>query len=389
MNQAVITPAAAAAARPAADAASDAGFTVSSWRTWATPAATAKWDQLSRASASPNPFFESWFLGPALEQFDPAGRILLARLENAGDLTGLLPLARQPRYGTHPLPHLASWLHANCFLGAPLVAPGHEQDFWRHVLEWADRNAGTALFLHLAAIPLDSSLATALEAVCREDGRRVALVHREDRALLEGPADPEAYLATALPAKKRKELRRQHARLSEQGTLTIAHQRDAQGIDDWIERFLKLEAAGWKGRAGSALGSAPATAQLFRHALTEAARRGALDRLSLSLDGNPLAMLATFIAAPGAFSFKTAYDERYARYSPGVLLQLQNLSLLTDPAIAWCDSCAAADHPMIDSLWTGRRAMGRFSVAIGGRVRRAIFDRLVSFELARNPTGIA
>jgi hypothetical protein len=96
-----------------------------------------------------------------------------------------------------------------------------------------------------------------------------------------------------------------------------------------------------------------------------------------------LAMLVNFMCAPGSFSFKTAFDEDYARFSPGVLLQIENLALLEHPHIAWCDSCAAEGHPMIDSLWTGRRAVGRYSVAIGGSGRRAIFGALLKAELGR------
>jgi hypothetical protein len=100
-------------------------------------------------------------------------------------------------------------------------------------------------------------------------------------------------------------------------------------------------------------------------------------------------MLANFVTPPGACAFKTAFDERYARFSPGVLLQLENLALLDREDIEWCDSCAAPDHPMIDGLWTERRAIGRFSVAIGGRARRAAFDRIVTAELGRSPKGVA
>ena len=117
--------------------------------------------------------------------------------------------------------------------------------------------------------------------------------------------------------------------------------------------------------------------------------RGRLERLDLALDGVPIAMLATLIAPPGAFSFKTAFDEHYARFSPGVLLQLENLAMLDRAGIEWTDSCAVQGHPMIDSLWRERRALGRFSIAIGGSARRAVFDRLVSHELSRNPAGLA
>ncbi|WP_277275673.1 GNAT family N-acetyltransferase [Novosphingobium cyanobacteriorum] len=358
------------------------------WQEWSTPEARAKWDDLAARSATPNPFFESWLLLPALAALAPSRPVRIATVRIGGSLVALFPLARAARHGRHPLPHLATWLHANCFLGAPLVAAGFEQALWQALFGWADSHAGTALFLHLAAMPLDGPLADALVETALQEGRRLALVHREERALLQSNLSPESYLAAAVPGKKRKEYRRQRARLGELGDLQVVRSRDGDHVEAWIEAFLALEAQGWKGRAGSALACAPGTAAFFRQGMAEAARRGRLERLSLELDGQPIAMLATLFAGSGTFSFKTAFDERFARFSPGVLLQLENLDLLQDPARPWCDSCAAADHPMIDSLWTERRAIGRFSIAIGGRVRRAACDALLALELGRNPVGI-
>ena len=87
-------------------------------------------------------------------------------------------------------------------------------------------------------------------------------------------------------------------------------------------------------------------------------------------------------------AIKTAFDERFARFSPGVLLQRENLAILERPDIAWTDSCAAADHPMIDHIWRERRAIARLSIAIGGPLRRMLFACLVAAELRRRPAGI-
>ncbi|OYZ19261.1 MAG: hypothetical protein B7Y31_15060 [Novosphingobium sp. 16-62-11] len=133
---------------------------------------------------------------------------------------------------------------------------------------------------------------------------------------------------------------------------------------------------------------APETEALFRTSLEHAAALGKLERLTLALDDKPIAMLANFLTAPGSFSFKTAFDEAYSRFSPGVLLQRENLALLSRPDIQWCDSCAAPDHPMIDSLWTERRPIGRISVALGGKLRRTAFETLLALELRRNTTGL-
>jgi hypothetical protein len=144
-----------------------------------------------------------------------------------------------------------------------------------------------------------------------------------------------------------------------------------------------LEMAGWKGQNGSALACAPETEALFRGVLHGAAKTSRLELLTLRLDGCAMAMLANFLTPPGAFSFKTTFDESYSRFSPGVLLQIENLALLEHKSVEWCDSCAAQDHPMIDSLWSGRRSIGRYSVAIGGRAKRAAFAALLTAERAK------
>ena len=357
------------------------------WRALAD--SVAAWDALALCAAEPNPFFESWYLLPALAAFDPAGRIELLRFQADGQLAGLMPIARPRRYYGRPLPHLTGWLHANAFLGAPLVAAGMEQAFWRALLGWADRHAGAGLFLHLRQMPLSGPLHAALEAVLAEDGRTAALVHREERALLASDLAPEAYFEAALSGKKRKELRRQFARLSELGDVRFERRDDGAGLESWIDQFLALEQAGWKGAAGSALAAAAETTHLFREGLRGAAARGRLERLTLLLDDAPIAMLASFLTPPGAYSFKTAFDERHARFSPGVLLQRENLAMLERADITWTDSCAAADHPMIDHIWGERRAIGRLSIAVGGTLRRAIFRRIVGAELGRAPTGIS
>lgn len=346
--------------------------------------ARAQWDRLAARAGDPNPFFEAWYLLPSLRALDPAGNVRLLVAERAGEWLGLIPLVAEPSYYGRPVPQLRSWVHANAFLGAPLIARGHEQAVWHALLGHADTHAGRNLFLHLPGLPLDGPGYRALLDTCATERRRHGLVHREERALLASALSPEAYLEAALSGKKRKELRRQHARLSEQGTLAVVRQRDAEGIDGWLTDFLRLEQAGWKGQAGSALACAPDTAALFTAALREAAALGQLERLTLRLDGAPIAMLATLIAGEGAFSYKTAFDERYARFSPGVLLQRENLTLLEDPGMAWCDSCAAEDHPMIDHLWRERRAIGRVSIAIGGALRRALFRPLLVAELTRS-----
>ncbi|WP_245656340.1 GNAT family N-acetyltransferase [Novosphingobium naphthalenivorans] len=345
------------------------------------------WDALALNASEPNPFFESWYLLPSLQHLPATKDVMILRFEMDGMLAGVLPVRRAGRYYRWPIPNISSWVHENAFCGLPLVWRGAEAAFWQAVLDWADRHPGAGLFLHLQGLIGPGPILTALETVLDHSGRQAETVHFEERAMLAPDLAPEAYWEASLSAKKRKELRRQAKRLSDAGEVRFHRTGGPEDIGQWCADFLELERSGWKGRAGSALACAEGTAALFRESLLGAARRGRLERATLSLDGRPIAMLATFVTPPGAFSYKTAFDEAYARFSPGVLLQRENLALAEHAGVIWRDSCAAADHPMIDHIWRERRQVSRLSIAIGGRLRRTAFRHIVRRETARQPAG--
>ncbi len=364
------------------------GARLHEWRECVSAAYTAEWDALAAIASEPNPFFESWYLQPSLEALDPHGDVQILAVGHGDKLVGLMPVERTLRYYSYPLPNISNWTHPNCFLGSPLVARGQETAFWTALLAWADERPRGGLFLHLQHIPLEGALIDALREVIAVDARPSALVHREQRAMLASPLSAEDYFAQSMSGKKRKELRRQHKRLSELGELAITRQSDEMDVGAWVADFLALELSGWKGKAGSALAAASETNQLFTQALTTAALRGQLERLAITLDGRPIAMLANLISGAGSFSYKTAFDEDYARFSPGVLLQRENLAMLDSDGTEWADSCASADHPMIDRIWRERRAIGRVSIGIGGSLRQSIFRQLAKHEIGREPDGI-
>ena len=353
----------------------------------AEPAFVADWERLAQRACEPNPFFEPWFLLPSLRQFGAGGGVHVMAWFRQGRLAGLFPMLRSAAYYGRPVPHARGWLHPNAFCGVPLIAAGQEEAFWRDLLAHLDRRPQQALLLHLPLLPEDGRANAALDRVLAGTGRAHYAAAQESRALLIGDTSAEAYLAAAMSAKKRKELRRQRNRLAEEGALAFERLEGDEGLAVWTAEFLSLEAAGWKGEAGSALASAPATQALFTEALAGAAKAGRLERLALRLDGPAIAMLANFITPPGAFGFKTAFDEDYARFSPGMLLQLENLALLERPDVEWADSCAAEGHPMIERLWRGQRRIVSRNIAIGGPARRALFRLLMAWETRKRSTS--
>lgn len=342
----------------------------------------AAWDCLADEASEPNPFAERWCLQSALHLLDPGrhARLVIVRDGSEGPVIGIMPLASAAHYGRLPLRHVTGWTHPNHFLGSPLVRAGFEGLFWSILLGWCDAAAWARTLLHVPRLTEGGPLHRALVDVARVRGGEAETVHREERALLESGLSPADYWDAAVRPKKRKELRRQASRLAEQGTVQFRRWQAGEAIEPWIDAFLALEARGWKGRAGSALASHNDTEAWFRAIIGGAADVGKLDMRALDLDARPLAMLINFLAPPGGFSFKTAFDEDHARFSPGVLLQQANLDILDDPHIAWVDSCAAPGHPMIDSVWRERRALVWVNVALSAPSDRWRFVMLTRTE---------
>jgi CelD/BcsL family acetyltransferase involved in cellulose biosynthesis len=331
------------------------------------------WRRLADTASEPNVFHSPEFLVPAIRHCDTLHRAQIAAFHVDGQLCGLMPIAHEAYYGRWPVPHSQNWRHPNCFLGTPLVRPGHETAFWQALLSDLDRRTDAGLFLHLYGIATDGCVFAALQQLCVRQRRACDIVLAEERAMLATHLDGPAYYEQVVRKKKRKELARLRNRLAELGSIDTAQGCEPAGLDSWLAEFMALEQSGWKGRNGSALTDMADTRALFLEASHAAHAAGRLHLIAMRLDGRAIAMLVNFLSPPGGFSFKTAFAEDCARFSPGVLLQIDNLAILKHHGLAWMDSCAAEGHPMIDSLWAERRHVARVSVALRGFGRPALF----------------
>ena len=332
-----------------------------------------QWAALVPLASEPNVFLEPWFWAASLAHLPAPADLKLVEVWNGSKLIGLLPVQGGKGYARLPVRHTTNWLHFHSFLGTPLVRAGEERDFWLAVLRLLDSDERSGNFLHLVGLIQDGPVHRGLVQAAAALGRPCDIVHRLQRALLDSELSPQAYYEQTVRKKKRKELKRLSARLAELGKVEQRTLSRADELEPWCDAFLELERSGWKGERGSALGCEAGTAAFFRSAVEGAFRAGKLDLLRLDLDGRPIAMLVNFLAPPGSFSFKIAIDERYARFSPGVLIQIENLEILERPEIGWMDSCAAENHPMINSLWGERRTLVRVTVPLRGALRRATF----------------
>jgi glycosyltransferase involved in cell wall biosynthesis/CelD/BcsL family acetyltransferase involved in cellulose biosynthesis len=336
---------------------------------WFLPA----WEDLAASALEPNVFYEPWMMMPALHNLGSTNTLLTALIFTTDParpgtplLCGLFPLECGRGYKGAPVKFLRLWRHKHCFLTTPLIRAGYERQTLEVFFDWLATDARSGALIEFDMLPGEGQFHQTLVDYLYRSGKTNRIFESYTRALMQPAADADTYLCAALSAKHRKMIRRLERGLSEIGRLEYDSLTPDDAADVWIKEFLQLEASGWKGRESSALASNELERSYFKSIAREAFRRGRLAMLALRLDGRPIAYKCDFLAGRGSFTFKIAFDESYARFSPGMLLEIENLRRLhAQSQVEWVDSCADPFNFMFNRLWLARRTIQNLTVSTG------------------------
>jgi CelD/BcsL family acetyltransferase involved in cellulose biosynthesis len=322
-----------------------------------------EWRDLGGRAIEPNVFYDPAFALAAASAFGAhAGAVLVWSKAIPTRLIGLFPARVARRYGV--MTALTGWTHPYAPLGVPLV---DREEADAAVTAFLDHIEADPKFPRLVMLPLitrNGPFAAVLTRVLLRHGGALAHFGEHARAMLAPVAGRLRYLDHAVGTKKHKELRRQRRRLLEKGLLKVASAREADDIPRALSDYLALEASGWKGRAGSAARQSAEVQAFMQTAIADLAADGHARIDRLMQNGHPLAATITLRSGDCAWFWKIAYDEDFAKFSPGVQMSLDLTELLlAEPDITRVDSCASADHPMIDHLWRERLALADLLIA--------------------------
>jgi CelD/BcsL family acetyltransferase involved in cellulose biosynthesis len=326
----------------------------------------AAWDSLSVNALVENPFYSRQVMLAGLNTIDRHTPIeALAVRGVRGVLLGLFPFTRRRRpfevadavcnlYQQSSMPLIwrdrahaviAAWLDA-------MQTVGSVPRFWRFQ------------HLHLKSqmvMLLDAALASrSLQCISVTGYRRPHLTRMKGGL--------ESHIAKALPRQRRKDIERRIRRLRELGNLRFERAREPALVAQRLEQFLELENAGWKGQRGTAFlakreDTAFARAAFMPH--EEGGRNVTTD--SLLLDERPLAISINLQANNTAFTPKGAYDERYRRYSPGLVLDYLVLkAFYEERAIVDMDSATTEEDHVLSDLWNDWKSMGMLLLGPAG-----------------------
>lgn len=319
-----------------------------------------QWKALAARTLEPNIFYEPAFALPATKVFGRhAGAVLVWSDDTQRHLVGLFPACvEHHRYGI-PLPLLVGWTHPYAPFGVPLVDAIEAEAV---VSAWLDFIAQARALPHIMLLPYlrqDGPFSAVLYAAVATHRGRAATYDLHARAMLAPATDRNNYVDGALAPKKRRELRRQAKHLSAHAPLAFIYANDPPAVAAGLNEFLRLESTGWKGRVGTAAANDPATRAFLVSAVEGLASSKQTGIARLMLGENTIVVGIVLRSGSSAWFWKIAYDEAFAAASPGVQLTLGLTEhLLADATFVQADSCATADHPMMDHLWRERLSVG-------------------------------
>jgi CelD/BcsL family acetyltransferase involved in cellulose biosynthesis len=163
----------------------------------------------------------------------------------------------------------------------------------------------------------------------------------------------------------RKKLRQDWNRLSALGSVDIVNNRTPGSAREAFEIFLALEADSWKGARGTALLCDENDAAFVRELVGRLSEQRNASVALLRIDGTAIAAQVLMYCGTMAYTWKTAFNADYAKYSPGALL-IDKITedLFATPGIDAIDSCSA-EGGFMGQLWAGRRNMVDLLIDVG------------------------
>lgn len=296
-------------------------------------------------------------------------------------LLALFPLQfSNTRWGI-PVRSAVMWEHFYAIGSLPLIDKGLAKPAIAAFINWLQNDPRAPRFLRFSYLVKDP-LHDLLTGAMRAHGMAVRGYDDHVRAILETDKPAEEYLRESLGKKRTKEYRRLRNRLGDLGEITFSVCEEKPAVEAALTRFLELEKSGWKGTRGTALDCRDDWRSFVEDSVSGLALSGQCRIAELCLDGRVIASTLLLISGDVVWMWKIAFDETLSKFSPGVLLVLDVTEhLIADQNINRLDSCAVADHPMINRIWRERLAVTDLLVTTrGGLVPGRLIEMLEQFR---------
>lgn len=311
----------------------------------------ALWDNLV-ARASPNAFMNPVALCAAADLEFADIRVLQAWNHSAAPkkLVGIWALQVRKILPAWPS-HLEGLPYEYAFLSSPVIDDAFIDEVISAFLSAIAGDRTLPKIVSLRSFDAESaSYHAILKALAAQGGKRLELSEFA-RAVVTRDFGVKRSGST------RKKLRQDWNCLCALGAVDIVNDRTPAGVQQAFETFLSLEAGSWKGEEGTALLSDAKDAAFVRRLIGALVEQGGASVALLRVDGRAIAAQVLMYCGSTAYTWKTAFDSEFSRYSPGALLvDKVTEDLFSAPGIDAIDLCSA-EGSFMAQLWSGRRKL--------------------------------
>lgn len=281
------------------------------------------------------------------------------------------------------------WGTPHSYLSQPLLHRDCAAQAVAALCAWFEDAVPSVDLVALPRMGVESATWDVVRRVLEARGNRPLIRHGFLRPILRRRGSFEEYLAS-LSAKRRKTYRRQWRKLHRTASVEVRLHRFLASESDWATRFMQMEAAGWKGQRGSALGCCPADTKFFSELTRAYSDRADLFLSEVRVEGVAAAMSASLVEGTTMFGFKVAFDPAYGEYSPGLLNAVQEVRLFHESQELRLAESGANAESFIGSYWRERVPVakvllpssraGRLALSSLDTAQRAKRGALLAFE---------
>lgn len=355
-----------------------------------TEAEAAAWQDLAEHALAPNMCLDPRFLRPARHLGPEADEVRLLVAQDGDRWQAVLGVTTRrlvPRIPVRVFTTDGSFMNRECDRHHPLVRADGAAEALDALLRGA-RPAGLPGIAQLRRFPAVGPLADLLVEVAGRRGMRVVdrgrdvgvWAPREAFEVLDVPAPVDGVLVD--PPLSTGHLRTDEARnvrrtvrglVREAGPLAL---HDESGDPAAVDRFVTLQAAGWKGdaaRGGAALGLDPAADRWFRDLVSGFRRDGDLRVLRLTAGEETVWTGFQVRSGGGWFGALDAYDERFRRFSPGSIGRIATMTYLLGTTDApFVDPGFGSSYAVGARIWPASRAQVDLLIATRGPTAHAV-----------------
>ena len=321
----------------------------------------AQWDDLV-ARAQPNVFMTPAALRAAADTMFAVIHVLLAWELGLDEpkLIGLWALQERRAFPFWPKV-LDALPYEYAFLSSPVVDQAYVTQVIPAFLAALADAPGLPKVVGVRSLDGEAASCTALLHALDARGGRSIILKSESRPCV----TRAGYVKQT--GERAKKLRQNWKKLQALGPTEVLHLTAPADVMAGFEQFLALEQRGWKGAAGTALLCRDADAAFVRRLVQGLAARGEAAIHLLRVNDQVIAVQVVFICGTVAYTWKTSFDEAFARYSPGVVLIDRCVDdILASPDIAAIDSCSI-EASFMAKICNGRRMMHDVLIDLGPR----------------------